>query len=119
MYINDAERVQKRSWDVPAESPTAFNGTSDMNFFNAQLDHSAAHYKRISPSMPDNLFNLNAPKSSFERVKKGMDDMLRNKQTEASHALPQSLALANFEVVAPVKVCGMLVKGLDKISNLA
>ena len=75
MYINDAERVQKRSWDVPAESPTAFNGTSDMNFFNAQLDHSAAHYKRISPSMPDNLFNLNAPKSSFERVKKGMDDI--------------------------------------------
>ncbi|WP_411381249.1 hypothetical protein [Pseudomonas sp. MPB26] len=119
MYIDDAERVQKRSGDAQAESPAAFNEISDVDFFNAQLDPTAGHYKRIAPSMPDNLFNLSVSESPFRRVKRGVDDRLRNKQTEDSMALPHSLALANFAVVSRVKVLGTLVKGIDKISNMA
>lgn len=119
MYINDAERVGKRFKDAQAESPAAFNETSDVNFFNAQLAPNAGDDKRIAPSMPDNLFNLSASESPFRRLKRGVDDRLRGKQTEDSMALPHSLALANFEVVSRVKVLGVLVKGIDKISNMA
>ncbi|OIN48842.1 hypothetical protein BLL37_26235 [Pseudomonas azotoformans] len=119
MYIDDAERVKIGSRGVLAESPAAFDEIADMNFFNAQLDHSAELFKSTPPVIPVSLFNLSASESSFKRVKKGMDDTLRNKQTKESYALPQSLALANFEVVSRVKVLGMLVKGVDKISNLA
>ncbi|PQZ86622.1 MULTISPECIES: hypothetical protein [Pseudomonas] len=118
MYITHAELLKKRSNAEDVESPAAFNDTTDSNFFSAQLNLTAENYKKTSPSTADNSFNLGVPESSFRRVRRGIDDRLRNKSTKESNALPQTLALANFEVVSRVKVLGMLVKGIDKVSNL-
>lgn len=118
MYISDADHLENSSIGTQAESPAVFNKTSDINFFNAHLNLTAQPSRKIGPAMPSTLFNLGASESTARRVKRGMRDRLRNKQTKEAHALPESLAVANFEVVSQVKVLGMLVKGLDKVSNM-
>lgn len=118
MYINNADRLEREPSGTQAESSSAFNDTSDINFFNAQMSISTGPNKSISPSMPSNLLNLSIPESAAGRVKRGMRDRLQNKQTKEAHALPQSLALANLEVVGRVKMLGMLVKGVDKIATM-
>lgn len=119
MHIDNAEGVKKEFKNIQAEPLAVFNDTSDMNFFNAQLDLSAAPYKRIAPSSPDNLFNFSPSEEPFVRLKRGVNDTLRNKHTEASYALPQALGEANFAVVSKIKMLGLAVKSLDKISNMA
>ncbi len=118
MYIYNADRLAPESSGTRADSPAAFNETSDINFFNAQLNLTAEPAKRVSPAAPSNLLNLSIPESAAGRVKRGMRDRLQDKQTKDAHALPQSLALANLEVVGRVKMLGMLVKGVDKIATM-
>lgn len=115
MYIYNADRLARESSGTRADSPAAFNETSDINFFNAQLNPTAESNKSTGPLLPD----LSTPNSALGRAKRGVSDRLQNKETKEAHALPHSLGLANFELVLPIKVIGMGVKCVDKISSLA
>ena len=75
--------------------------------------------KSTGPLLPGDLFNPSTPKSALGRAKRGVNDRIQNKETKEAHALPHSLGLANFELVLPIKVIGMGVKCVDKISSLA
>lgn len=103
-----------------AQTPAAMNGTSDINFFNAQLSPTGQSGNGAAPSMTSNLFAVGSTESTAtsKRLKRGIRDTMLNKQTKEVHALPESLANANLSVVLQVKVAGLLVKGIDKISTM-
>ena len=120
MYITHMGLAQNGSHFTQAETPDALNGTSDINFFNAQLSANPQPASGVATSMATNLFSIGAPESAAasKRVQRGIRDTLSNKQTKQAHALPEALAAANLGVVAQVKVVGLLVKGVDKIATM-
>ena len=120
MYITHTGLAETTTVATQAQSPAAYSGTSDINFFNAQMNPSSHSGNGVAPPVATNLFNVSASESAgaAKRVKRGMRDTLLNKQTKEAHALPESLAAANLEVVARVKMLGLLVKGVDKIATL-
>lgn len=119
MYITHTGLAENGAIATQAQAPAANNGTSDINFFNAQLNPSGQQVNGVAPSMATNLFNVGATESAAaRRVKRGMRDTMLNKQTKEAHALPESLAAANLDVVARVKMLGLLVKGVDKIATM-
>lgn len=120
MYITHTGLAENGTIATQAQSPAANNGTSDINFFNAQMNPIGQSVSAVQPSMASNLFNMGAPESgaAAKRVKRGLRDTLLNKQTKEAHALPESLAAANLDVVARVKMLGLLVKGVDKIATM-
>lgn len=120
MYTTNAGQPAIGPMSTQVEAPTAFNGSSDINFFNAQMQSTGLPDKGVASSMAGNLLNAGVPESAAvsRRVKRGMRDMMLNKQTKEAHALPESLAAANLDVVARVKTLGLLVKGVDKIATM-
>ncbi|MCF5721591.1 hypothetical protein [Pseudomonas syringae] len=120
MYINNAGFSESVPLASQAQTPADINGTSDINFFNAHMNPTSQSANKIAPSMTTNQFNVGALESTAvaKRVKRGMRDTLLSKQTKEAHALPESLAAANLDVVARVKMLGLLVKGVDKIATM-
>ncbi|MBC2409468.1 hypothetical protein HF257_25975 [Pseudomonas sp. WS 5106] len=120
MNITNEGLPTSESSFTQAESSVAVNGTSDINFFSAQLNPTGQPNKEIRPAVSGNLFNIGAPESAAadKRVKRGVRDMMLNKRTQEAHALPESLAAANLNVVTRVKLLSLLVKGVDKIATM-
>lgn len=120
MYITHTGLSENGPFATPVSTPGTLNGTSDINFFNAQLSTTGQAGNGIASSMATNLFTVGAPESAAasKRVKRGMRDTMLNKQSKEAHALPESLAAANLGVVLQVKVASLLVKGVDKISTM-
>jgi hypothetical protein len=120
MYLTNEELQASGSISSQVESPAAFIGTSDVNFFNAQMNPTWQPDRAIGASAPGNLFIVGFPDSAAaaKRIKRGVRDTMLNKQTKEAHALPESLAAANLDVVARVKILGLLVKGVDKIATM-
>ena len=120
MYITHAGFPEHGTIATQAQMPGATSGTSDINFFNAQLTPTGQSANGVASSPANHLFTVGAPESSAAsmRVKRGMRDTMLKKQTKEAHALPESLAAANLGVVLQVKVAGLLVKGVDKISTM-
>ncbi|AZP69676.1 hypothetical protein EJJ20_02850 [Pseudomonas poae] len=120
MYITHTGLSENGTFATQAQTPAALSGTSDINFFNAQLGNTGQAGNGVASSTATNLFTVSAPESmaASKRVKRGMRDTMLNKQSKEAHALPESLAAANLGVVLQVKVAGLLVKGVDKISTM-
>ncbi|PRA26363.1 hypothetical protein [Pseudomonas poae] len=120
MYITHTGLPDNGPHSTQAETPDALNGTSDINFFNAQLSATRQPVSGVATTLSANLFSLGVPESTAaaKRVQRGIRDTLSNKQTKQAHALPEALAAANLGVVAQVKVVGLLVKGIDKIATM-
>lgn len=120
MYINNTALSENDTFTPQPLMPAAVGGTSDINFFNAQLSTTGQTGNGVASAKATALFSLDAPESiaANKRAKRGMRDTLLNKQTKEAHALPESLANANLDVVARVKVVGLLAKGVDKISTM-
>jgi hypothetical protein len=116
MYLTHAGLQASGSISSQAESPAAFNGTSDVNFFNAQMSPTGQPDRRIGASAPGNLFNVGASDSvaPAKRVKRGMRDTMLDKQTKEAHALPEALGDAYADKIVRIKICGLIVKGVDK-----
>ncbi|KMT55275.1 hypothetical protein [Pseudomonas fildesensis] len=120
MYINHAGLPGNRGITPQAETPAASNGTSDVNFFNAQLSHTDQSGKGTPPAMAADLFSLGASESTTlsRRVSKGFRDESLNKKTKAAHEFTQSLSEAHLNLTARVKVLSSLVKGVDKVATM-
>jgi hypothetical protein len=120
MYINNSDVSRSGNSTAQAETPGAANGTSDVNFFNALMDPTEKPRLAIAPSMSSNLFDMSFadPATLAGRISRGMRDAGLNKKTKEVHALPESLGLANLNVVAAVKAASLLAKGVDKVATM-
>jgi len=120
MYTNNAGGPGNGNTITQAETPAALDGTSDSNFFTAQLNPSERPGKGTAPTGMGLPLTLGPAESATlsKRVSKGFRDMSLNKKTKDAHEFAQSLSESHVNVVAGVKVLGAIVKGVDKVASM-
>ncbi|TFY86942.1 hypothetical protein DYL59_20505 [Pseudomonas kairouanensis] len=116
MYINSTELSENDTSTTQSHTPAALDETSDISFFNAQLSTTG----QTGNGVASGLFAAHAPESTAasKRIKRGTRDTMLNKKTKEAHALPELMATANLDVVARVKMLGLLVKSVDKVATM-
>ena len=120
MYITDAGLPENANITPQADAPAGINRTSDINFFNAQLSHTAQPGKGIPPTMasPSSSWDATESATLSRRVSKGFRDASLSKQTKDANEFPQSLLEAHIDVMSRIKVIGAFAKGVDKTSSM-